>query len=264
MWGSGRDVSEIRRFLLISTLIAAIGAIGVAIVLVRGSRQAPSQGDEINEVRQAILLSDQLQIDAVRDLHTDQLSNVYADQALKESIADVEELKRKGQYWVSELKGIDFQKVEFESGGRARVETVERWASTLYRVNGRKLGYEDPHEIPQVNSLEKRGGRWYIVRIEFLPASKAVWHAEPPQLTEQQAMAAVTSRGMAKSAQLYLSALGSKGISATYDGEGGWSVKAGPFSWRVDDSSSEAEPVDSTTSSFEQGAIRGPGSSIIN
>ncbi len=253
-------MSEIGRFVVAAALITAVGFTLVVVAASRVGRQPVGEWDETGEVQRAVLLSDQLEVDAERYLRTDQLSRAYADQALQETSATVEALKRKGQYRVSELKGIDFQKVELEGGARARVQSVERWVYSLFMLNGRKLGYADVHEVPQVNYLEKRGPRWYVVRVEFSPAPRPVWHAEPPQLSEQQVIAAVLNRAMASNAQLYLSAANTaKSISATYDGEGDWTVKVGQFSWRVDDGSSEVEPSDSTTLSFERGTIKGPG-----
>ena len=183
-------MSEIRRFILVGTLIAALGFTSVVILTARMGRGVGG-GDEAAQVRQAILLSDQLEIDAERYLRTDRLPQAYADQALQQTMANVDALRRKGQYRVSELKGIDFQKIEVQPGGRAQAHTVERWVYALYVANGRRLGYADEHEVPQMNTLEKRGAHWFVVQVDFATGQRPQWHADPPVMTEQQAAASV-------------------------------------------------------------------------
>lgn len=220
------------------------------------------QAEARGAVRHAILLADQLEAYAERTLDTGRLADAYDGQALDNALATVENLRSKGQYRVAALKSVEFREMAIISEDEARAETVEWWQSSLYLLNGRRIGYRDGNEaVPQISRLRRREGAWRVVGVEFLPhGERPPWRVEPPLLTGDQVVDAVVSRPIASNALAFLDAARAlQGIATRYDGEGEWRVKVRQFNWRVDDSTAAVEAGDERTLSFEQGVLHASG-----
>jgi hypothetical protein len=110
---------------------------------------------------------------AVRTLDPMGLPEVWAGPALDGVRTYVEQLRRAGQYVTPELRAIVLTGLQTD-GRRAHLTTTEVWFQQLRWWPSGGVVVEDLQRVSNLYELERRAGRWVVVRNEVRPGGTPI------------------------------------------------------------------------------------------
>jgi hypothetical protein len=124
---------------------------------------------EIDKLKSAIKLADDIDREAYQSLNTDILSKAYTGSELQKKQNFVNELKSHKTYIYSRLRKQVFHNFQISPDGyTARVDLTETWSHKIFSQKSNELLAKSPAlDVPQVNYLQKTENGWLITRTVF-------------------------------------------------------------------------------------------------
>lgn len=111
--------------------------------------------------------------DAYRELTIDPLQEIASEREMGKIDMIIKGFRAKNQYMESELKGIEFKKIEKKGANAAEVATKEIWR---YRHLDKKAGEEAKPwvetEYELLYYMIKSDGNWIVGSVEFIKEAK--------------------------------------------------------------------------------------------
>ena len=160
-------------------LVAGIAALvllslGGGYLLLNGQQPSPSPtpssvslAEEEEQLRETVLVSNEEQIKAWRDLDAEVLKGTRIGDVLRENIAMIEMLKQNNMYAVPVMERLDFVDVEV-NGDTATVRTIETWSVTFYnRDTNDMVKKNGPDTLHETYHMVKQNGKWMVNELEI-------------------------------------------------------------------------------------------------
>jgi hypothetical protein len=119
------------------------------------------------ELISAIRLANNAEINAYSTLNPNALYNSYTGEALKQGLANIEQLKTNGLLLAPTMEKQEFRSFKLsEDGTEANVRSVETWSGIYYWVSTNTcFGKVPSHKVPQTVYLRKSEDGWIVTSI---------------------------------------------------------------------------------------------------
>jgi hypothetical protein len=129
----------------------------------------------IPELVDALRYGSEAEAEAGRTFDTTRLSEIYGPEPLSYVTTAIESLRADGLFKESVLEMQQIEAVRFsDDQQQAQVRMTEGWRSTVFSLaTGRCVARIPSQRTPQTVTLERRGGRWMIMHVEFPPGASA-------------------------------------------------------------------------------------------
>lgn len=126
---------------------------------------------EISLIETTIRRYNRALADAYRDMSVDPLQGIASEREMGKVNMILMGFRAKNQYMETELKGIEFERIERKGTDSADVETEESWR---FRHLDKKTGQEVKpwvqEEYKLLYHMAKKDGSWIVASVEFVKA----------------------------------------------------------------------------------------------
>jgi hypothetical protein len=136
-----------------------------------GAMQGSSSAVDVTTARlkSAVELAGTLHAQAMRELNPAPLYRIFANEALKQQVTNMEELRNAGTYALAQRHSIAYGPITITpQGDRAEVQATPVWELRIFSISNHQCLLHLPaRDIPQKLYLEQRSGEWMITAVEF-------------------------------------------------------------------------------------------------